>query len=517
MYRAYEEPSPLLIGYDPYRDLPKDHLARLVEAVVEQSVAIESESYCPGQPKFDPRLCVKILAYGYATGVRSSRQLEKHCRENLPYLYLTRGDTPSYRTICTARHEYGAELETVWVGLFAVAKSLGLNRLGRIVVDTSKLAANSSREMIVDEQEYAALKCELERILAEVEATDELEDRQGYAGETTTGKEMDNLQMREILRQVRKQMRKDGGSEQEVGADKSARPAQRSHVTGKMRRRISEAIGSIEEAECEGRKQVCLTDPDARMMYSGTEKKLKQCHSLEVAIDRDCGLLVAAGVTQVGADNQRLIPLVEGARSNEPDGIKWVDGDSGFFTAQALSELIEAGVDVCVPDSNAACELHRGLLVGRSARRHRVIFEYDEQKDLYKCTEGNELPLRWLKEGGTLKVYRAKRSCRGCSRYSECIVRQDGKPAQASYKQFGVRQSREQLRVAMERFNDPEHRQRYSERGSVVEGVFGFIREVIGFDKWLLRGSVGVKNEGLLMSLAYQLRRLYPTWAQAGA
>ena len=194
-----------------------------------------------------------------------------------------------------------------------------------------------------------------------------------------------------------------------------------------------------------------------------------------------------------------------------------MDGDSGFFSAQTVSELMEAGVDVCIPDSNAACELHRGLSIGALARRCQVIFEYDEHNDLYKCPEGNELRLRWFKEGGALKVYRAKKSCRRCARHSECIVRPDGKPAHASYKQFGVRRCSEQIRMAMERFNDPEHRQRYMERGSVVEGVFGFIREVLGFDKWLLRGSTAVKNEGLLMGLAYQLRKLHPIWAQAGA
>ena len=59
----------------------------------------------PGQPPFDPRLPLKVLVYGYATGQRSSRQLERLCAESLPYLFLTRGDTPSYQTLCTVRVE----------------------------------------------------------------------------------------------------------------------------------------------------------------------------------------------------------------------------------------------------------------------------------------------------------------------------------------------------------------------------------------------------------------------------
>ena len=365
MYRPYGEPTPLLIGYDPCTELPQDHLARLVEAVVEETVEVEWGHYGPGQPEFDPRLCVKVLIYGYATGVRSSRQLEKQCRENLPYLFLTRGDTPSYRTICSGRHCYEAELERAWIGLFGVAKSVGLKRVGRIVVDTSKLRANASREMILGQEEYAALKGELAKILEEAEQTDRLEDADGYAGETRTGKPVGNLQMRDIVRKVRKELSQQAKRfEQAETASPVVVEQTPKRVTAKMRARASCAIAAIDQAESDGRKQVCLTDPDSRMMLSGVGKRLRQCHSLEVAIDRDCGLLVATGVTQISPDNDRLKPLVERAKSAEPDGIKCVDGDSGFFSTEGVAYLIDSGIDTCIPDSQTACELHRGLEIG---------------------------------------------------------------------------------------------------------------------------------------------------------
>ena len=73
-YRTYNPPSPQLMEYDPFYDLPRDHLARLVEIVVKESIGPPKDTRGPGQPAFDPRLCVKVLTYGYATGVRSSRQ-----------------------------------------------------------------------------------------------------------------------------------------------------------------------------------------------------------------------------------------------------------------------------------------------------------------------------------------------------------------------------------------------------------------------------------------------------------
>src|SRR5206468_935653 len=86
----------------------------LVYQVVEAAVRPAVRPSGPGQPPFDPRLCVKVLVYGYATGIRSSRRLEQLCAESLPYLYLTRGDTPSYHTLCTARTEQEVSIKQVW-------------------------------------------------------------------------------------------------------------------------------------------------------------------------------------------------------------------------------------------------------------------------------------------------------------------------------------------------------------------------------------------------------------------
>jgi hypothetical protein len=113
-YREYGPPTPLLLGYDPCIELPVDHLARFVEMIVEECTRPLQKSGGKGQPQYDPRLLMKVLVYAYATGVRSSRTMERLCHESLPYLFLTRGDAPSYRTLCNARLDYRADLEEVW-------------------------------------------------------------------------------------------------------------------------------------------------------------------------------------------------------------------------------------------------------------------------------------------------------------------------------------------------------------------------------------------------------------------
>jgi hypothetical protein len=545
-YRAYLPPTPLLFGYDPVRDLPPDHLARLVEQVVEASVTPPRRRRGPGQPAFDPRLPIKVLVYGYATGQRSSRQLERLCGESLPYLFLTRGDTPSYRTLCTVRVEQGALIEEVWVSLFAVAEAAGLKRLGHIVVDSTKLRADASPEAVLEAEEYAAVRQELAQILAEAAATDSAEAQEGRPGNTRLGQEVPGEQMREILRRVRKRLAKEkqaAASKPKQGkhvpstppAEASAPSASPEETRGpaapaeppaaaeprlplgpRMVERVEAALVALDEAMAEGRAHLCLTDPDARMMAGGREKQVRECHSFEVAVDAADDLLVVGQTTQEGSDNGRLEPLIAAAQEHEPEGVKAADGDSGFYAGDAIGRLIAAGIDLCVPDSNTAGDLHRERRIGitRDRCQEWVELTYDAAANCYRCPEGNELrPSQQREHGGQLVwVYRARRVCTGCPRAGECL-RQKG----AQRRTVKVGSYHAVLEADRQRFQEPAHRERYRHRGERVETVFGFVRGVLGYTRWVLRGAERVACEGKLIKTAYQLRKVHGAWARAGA
>jgi transposase len=546
-YRPYSPPTPLLFGYDPVRDLPPDHLARLVEEVVEESVRIAPRPRRQGQPPYDPRLCLKVLLYGYATGIRSSRKLEQLCRESLPYLYLTRGDAPSYRTLCTVRLEEKELIEEVYVGLFAVGETLGLKRVGRITIDSTKIRADVSPESVVKPEEYEAVRAELAGILAEAAAIDAREEAEGPSGETRTGKTLQRDQMRDILRRVRSQRavakrERTAKASGQTGEDKPeaaaglalegleettsggaggepqepppvvAKPPLAGRISQRMRERVEAALQAIDQAAAAGRKHLSLTDPDAVMMGEGREKRIRECHAFEVAVDN--GLLVVGQTCQEGTDNARLLPVVEAAKAHEPAGVKAVDADSGYYAGDAVAALIEAGVDTCIPDSNTAGDLHRGQPVGtiRSKKQGAVAFEYDAAADLYRCPQGQELALRQTRqEGGCMtQVYRAREECRPCPQAGECLTQ-----LKAQHRTLKVPVKEEVLERARQRFNEPEHQARYHQRGPEVESVFGFLRGVLGYGRWLLRGKEKVEREGRLFTVAYQMRKVHAAWARA--
>lgn len=274
---------------------------------------------------------------------------------------------------------------------------------------------------------------------------------------------------------------------------------------------------AIEAAIGAGLKHLCLTDPAARLMTEGRAKRVQMCHSWEVAVDRDAALVVLGQTTQVGNDNARLEPVVAAAAAHEPEGVVAVDADSGYYAGDAVGRLLERGLDLCIPDAHTACDLHRGQPIGTQRERHRgqVPFLYDAAQDCYRCPEGNELR-RAQKEpvhhGQQTKDYRAVRACVGCPQAGECLTQPN-----AAHRTLKVGQYQDRLQAALARFGDPEFVERYHHRGEAVETVFGFVRGVLGYRHWFLRGAAGVKCEERLLRLAYQVRKVHGRWAPRSA
>jgi len=508
-YREYPPSNPRLIGYDPHSDLPANHLARLVDHIVDETIHPGMRRTGKGQPPFNPRLTLKVLLYAYAMGIRSSRQMERLCQESLPFLFLTRGDCPSYRTLCFTRIRCKEEIEQIWIALMVTAQEAGLKRMGRIVVDSTKLRANASPEAVLKAGEYAPMRAELTRILAEADAADKREETEGASTTAVLDAAPSTEQMRDIVRRVRSQIsgekrqEKDGKDDEDGHPD--SHPDSNPALSAKMRTRIVQTVAAIDEAETEERKHLCLTDPEARMLGEGRSKQVKECHSFEVAMDN--GLIVASGVT-TQQDNFRLKPLLEAAAKNEPEGVKSVDADSGYWRGDDIVAIEASGIETCIPDPFTACDLRKGLSIGttRSGLAGKVPFTRDEEKDAYDCPEGNRLTFHSerFQEGQTLRLYRAEESCEDCLRSQECLTHK-----KAKRRCLSVSVHKGMIQSVLERFRDLLWQDRYHDRAPQVETTFGFLRSTLGYVSWSLRGTARVACEAALLTAAYQFRKVH--------
>jgi hypothetical protein len=276
---------------------------------------------------------------------------------------------------------------------------------------------------------------------------------------------------------------------------------------------IELAKETIEQAQREGRKYVSLTDPDARMMPAGRERNIKMCHSFEAAVDN--GLLIVGQSTQEVNDNARLRPLLEEGRKNEPNGVSAMDGDSGYYSGDEIAQLLNEGIDVCIPDSNTAWDLRNGQPVGtcRGKSSGSVIFEYDCERDVYICPEGNKLHKKCVakEKGQLLTTYKAIRSCQGCPLSNDCL--KDETVKRRTLKR-GVHH--DQLIEHQQRFAEPEYKERYRNRGSAVETVFGWMRPVAHYTRWMLRGKERVACEATVMKTAYQFHKVHKLLLRTG-
>lgn len=181
-FRPFDPDQTFLVEQDPSNWLPDDHIVFFVEQVLDEL------DYTPfydhyedgdvrGYPPYDPRLMVRIIAYGCTTGVRSSRKLAKACVENVAFRYLARGNQPKKSAICEFHNRHRDELIGVLVQLVQLAQAMGLIDTDAIAIDGTKMAgsasldANQAYEELVAEE--AAIEASLEAWFAEIDAADE--------------------------------------------------------------------------------------------------------------------------------------------------------------------------------------------------------------------------------------------------------------------------------------------------------------------------------------------------------
>ena len=148
-YRAYLPEQDLLLPPSLHDWLPENHLAHFVSDVVDQLdlSAIESvyEAEERGQPPYHPRMMTKILLYGYCVGVFSSRQIRKKLMEDVGFRMLAAGNEPDFRTISDFRKLHLSGLQGLFDQMLQIALQAGTIKLGRVVLDGSKVQAHASQ------------------------------------------------------------------------------------------------------------------------------------------------------------------------------------------------------------------------------------------------------------------------------------------------------------------------------------------------------------------------------------
>jgi len=164
-FRAYDPGQGWLLPPNVRDVLGEEHLSFFVHEVVERlDVKALEDSYSEeGQPGYHPRLLLKLWLYAYCLGITSSRRLEQRTREDLGFRYLAADSVPDFWTLNAFRRRHAKALNDLFTQVLEWAREQGWGRLGHVAVDSTRIAANASRDRIVTEEQLRSQRAALRR------------------------------------------------------------------------------------------------------------------------------------------------------------------------------------------------------------------------------------------------------------------------------------------------------------------------------------------------------------------
>jgi transposase len=398
--------------------LPEKHLARFVVEVIDGlDLRVMRGSYRgSGSASYPPSLLLGVLVYGYATGVFSSRKLERASYDSVAFRFIAANQHPDHDTIAAFRRRFLQEIEGLFVQVLEVAREMGVLQMGA-----------------------AQLKAEVAELLAKAEAADRSDLPDGLSIPDELARREERLaKLTEARARIEARARERFEREQ---AEHEARLAARDAKAAKTGRKPR---GKPPQPPVEGPEptdQINLTDEASRIMPVAGGG-FEPCYNAQAAVAAGRLLVVAAEVVQATNDKQQLAPML-GKLAALPEDLGQPEtllADSGYFSAANVETCQAAGI---APLIALGREGHHPSLGKRFAKAPPA--------------PDNPTPVEAM-------AYRLKTT---------------------------------------------EGKKLYALRKHTPEPVFAIIKSVLGFRQFLLRGLDPVRGEWNLVTMAWNLKRMF--------
>ena len=345
--------------------LPEGHLARfLLDVVSALDLSAIYKSYQSkdgrGQAAYAPEMMVRLLLYGYARGVYSSRKIQTRTFEDVAFRYLSGDQHPDHSTIAEFRTRHLEALSGLFTQALLLCSEAGLVKLGHVSIDGTKIKANAGKHKAMSykhmNETEARLKSEIDALLAAAEKTDAEEDAQ--YGKDRHGDELPaELQRRESRLQkigeakaALEQEAKEKAEQQRAEAEqKVAERAEEERRTGKKKRGREPRVPDPEQAKPDDTAQRNFVDPESRIMPDGANKgSFVQGYNAQIAVDSASQVIVAAEVTQETNDKKQLLPMIAQIAANLEQKPEKVSADTGYFSEANVTDEQVKEVDLYV-------------------------------------------------------------------------------------------------------------------------------------------------------------------------
>lgn len=283
----------------------EDDPARFIRAFVEsldlREIAGEEWAKAAKDPEGRPHyafdLLLRVWLYGYLYNIRSSRKLERACRQMIPLVWLAGMHEPDHNTLWRFWTRYRETLKKVFVHSVRVAMEANLVGMVLQAVDGTKIVSAGSRRT-------AWHRADLAKMLAAVDERIEKLEREIAEAHAANTEVDDRL------------------------------PAMLQNET-QLRARVKEALQTLDKAD---REHMHPHDPDARMMKGGTSKRIEFAYNAQAVCDASSGIVVAEAVVEDENDTHQLGPMLEQVQDNTGRTADETLADSGYDTAESLAK-----------------------------------------------------------------------------------------------------------------------------------------------------------------------------------
>ena len=425
--------------------LPERHLARfVVEVIAGLDLRAMTGSYRgSGEASYHPELLLGLIIYGYATGVFSSRKLERASYDSVAFRFIAANQHPDHDTIATFRRRFLKQIELLFVQVLTMAREMGVLKLGTVALDGTKLHANASRHSALSYEHAGRIEAQLQAEVADLLTKAEAADQADVP---------DGMSIPEELARREQRLAAIARAKATIETRAKERHArERAEYEAKLKAREAKAAargrkpgGRPPAAPVEGplpADQVNLTDQASRIMPVAGGG-FEQCYNAQAAVAAGSLLVIAADVTQAPNDKQQLAPML-GRIAALPDELGKADAllaDSGYYS--------EGNVNAC-----ATAGIAPVIAMGREAHHPSLEERFADPPPPPK----DPTPLQAME-------HRLK--------------------TQAGKKLYALRKQ-------------------------TPEPVFGIIKSVLGFRQFLLRGLDNVRGEWNLVTMAWNVKRMF--------
>lgn len=445
--------------------IENDNEVRVIDAFVD-SVNLDDIGFKvysgnrPGQKPYRREDLLKIVLYCYMNKIRSCRKIESECKRNIELMWLTGKLSPDHGTISEFIKTNKKAIKDLFKSFVIMIKQLDVIGGNVVAIDGTKLRASNAKNKHFNDN----------KIKIKIEYYENKIDK--YLQEISSSTNKSEAELKELK-------------------------------VENCREKIKQLNALKEELKSQNKKQVCLTDPDAKSMKNNG--KYEPCYNVQSSVDEKYKIVIAYDVVNEVNDQGQLSHMIEESKDMLEIGSEDKDMDSkdnekitfildtGYYNISQIIESVDEQTEILIkPQIRKSNTSKNGY--------DRKNFEYDVENDTYTCPEGYELEFKWKSKsrGVDYKRYRCNDHYR-CDKKDLCTNSDRGRE---------ITRPVEQETLENIENNTLSKKDLYKSRGSIVEHPFGTIKRHMGYTYFLRRGLESVQAEAGLIFLAYDLKRL---------